>query len=100
MIFTAAFLRGAAERAVKTFAQTLVAVVTAAEVVGILDVDWSGALGAAGLAAVLSLLTSIGNADFTAGAVTDRSGQELEVDDGVELADYDDADHDAPASGD
>lgn len=67
MIFTSAFLRGAGERAVKTFAQSLVAVITAAEVIGILDVDWAGALGAAALAAVLSLLTSIGSAEFTAG---------------------------------
>mgnify|MGYP003604640960 CR=1 FL=1 len=35
--------------------------------VGLLDVDWLGALSAATLATVVSLLTSIGNADFTAG---------------------------------
>ena len=82
MIFTRAFLKGAGERAVKTAAQTLVAVLTAGEVIGILDVDWAGALGAAALAAVLSVLTSVGNADFTAGeqgAVVERPDGTLDV---------------------
>lgn len=73
-MITAAFLKGAAERALKTFLQTFVAVLIAgvgAEAVGvsagILDADWLTALSVAALATVLSLATSIGNADFTAG---------------------------------
>lgn len=66
MIWTAQFWRGAGERAVKTFAQALVAVIGVGAV-GLLDVDWIGALSAALLATVISVLTSIGNADFTAG---------------------------------
>ena len=66
MIWSSAFWRGATERAVKTFAQALVAVIGVGAV-GLLDVDWLGALSAATLATVVSLLTSIGNADFTAG---------------------------------
>ena len=66
MIWSSAFWRGAAERAVKTFAQALVAVIGVGAV-GLLDVDWLGALSSATLATVVSLLTSIGNADFTAG---------------------------------
>ena len=66
MLWSIAFWRGAAERAVKTFAQSLVAVIGVGAV-GLLDVDWLGALSAATLATVISLLTSIGNADFTAG---------------------------------
>ena len=37
-------------------------------VVGILDVDWPGALSAAALATLVSLLTSVSQAEFTAGA--------------------------------
>ena len=66
MLWTTAFWRGAGERALKTFAQALVAVIGVGAV-GLLDVDWRGALSAATLATVISLLTSIGNADFTAG---------------------------------
>ena len=65
-MLTKAFWKGAGERAVKTFAQALVAVIGVGAV-GLLDVDWRGALSAATLATVISLLTSIGNADFTAG---------------------------------
>ena len=36
-------------------------------VVGILDVDWPGALSAAALATLVSLLTSVSQAEFTAG---------------------------------
>ena len=66
MIWTAQFWKGAAERGIKTFAQALVAIISAGTV-GILDVDWTSALSVAALAALASLLTSIGNADFTAG---------------------------------
>lgn len=73
-MLTRAFWRGAAERALKTFFQTFVAVLIAgvgAEAVGvsagILQADWLTALSVAALATVLSLATSIGNADFTAG---------------------------------
>lgn len=66
MIFTLAFLKGAGERAVKTFAQTLAGLLAAGQL-GILDVDWTSVLSVAGLTAVASLLTSVGNADFTAG---------------------------------
>lgn len=57
-MFTIPFWKAAAERAVKTFAQALVAVgLTGAT--GLLDVDWPAALSAAGLAAVVSLATSV-----------------------------------------
>ena len=63
---TPAFWRGAAERAIKTFCQSLLAILTTG-IVGILDVDWPGALSAAALATLVSLLTSISQAEFTAG---------------------------------
>jgi hypothetical protein len=60
-MWTLAFWKAAFERAVKTFAQALVAVMTA-DGFGLLDADWPARLSAAGLAALLSLLTSIGSA--------------------------------------
>ncbi|NKG21126.1 holin [Paeniglutamicibacter sp. ANT13_2] len=73
-MFTLAFLKGASERAIKTFAQTLAGMLTAGTL-GILDVDWGNALSVAGLVGLASLLTSVGNAEFTAG--TDRGHIDL-----------------------
>lgn len=83
MITTKAFWLGAAERAVKTFAQTLVAVIflgVGADAVGVTagltDVAWVDAVSVAALATILSVVTSIGNASFTAGAPSgDAPGQ-------------------------
>lgn len=55
---TAAFWAATFERIVRTFAQSLLAVL-GANATGVLDADWLGALSAAGLAAVLALLTAI-----------------------------------------
>ena len=74
MIWSAAFWRGCAERAVKTWMQTFVAVVAMTAgtemipAVGVEGVPWVGVLSVSSLAALLSVATSIGNADFTAGA--------------------------------
>ena len=51
------FWLGAAERAIKTFAQSLLAVLLAGTVVW--GQDWAQALGVAGTATLLSILTSI-----------------------------------------
>ena len=74
MITTKAFWRGAAERAIKTFFQTLVAVIgvqvgtgAVGITAGVEAVAWLPALSIALLATLLSVATSIGNADFTAG---------------------------------
>lgn len=74
---TPAFWRGAAERAVKTFAQALLGVLMGGAT-GILDVDWLAALSVAGLATVVSLLTSISTPDFTAGAPTPDAADDYE----------------------
>lgn len=69
-IWTAAFWKGAGERAIKTAAQTFVAVVGVTGVgttLGLGQVSWVADLSVTGLATLLSLVTSIGNADFTAG---------------------------------
>jgi hypothetical protein len=60
-MFTAAFWRATAERAVKTFAQTLVALLSAGAF-NVLKAEWQESLGVAAGAAVLSVLTSIASA--------------------------------------
>lgn len=57
-MFTLVFWKAAAERALKTFAQSLPAVGLVGAL-GVLDVDWPGALSAAALATLISLLTSV-----------------------------------------
>lgn len=57
------FWADALERSVKTAAQTAVALLTAnTETVGLLDVDATQVASVSGLAAVLSILSSIGSA--------------------------------------
>lgn len=53
------FAEYAGERAIKTFAQTALASLAASQIIGILDVDWIQIFSVAGLAFVLSILTSI-----------------------------------------
>ena len=55
------FLKALLERAVKTFCQVFAAAVTAGGT-GILEVGWKQSLSVAGLATLLSVLTSIGSA--------------------------------------
>lgn len=49
----------ATERAVKTFAQTMLGVITATAAMSIVDVDFAQALGVSALATLMSLLTSV-----------------------------------------
>lgn len=58
-MFTKAYWLDVAERAVRTFAQTLVTVWGAGQF-NLLEVDWAQSLGVAGGTAVLSVLNSIG----------------------------------------
>ena len=73
-MWTKSFWKGAGERAVKTFLQTFVAVAitgVGAEAIGatagLLDIAWLDAASVALVATILSLATSIGNSEFTAG---------------------------------
>lgn len=52
----ASFWSGLIDRAVKTFAQSLLAAITVG--VGVLELDWKGALGIAATAVLASVLTS------------------------------------------
>jgi len=74
MIWTTHFWKGASERLIKTFAQVLVGYITVGTT-GIVDLDWLTALSVSAAAALASLLTSIGNADFTAGVVYEDDGE-------------------------
>lgn len=56
---TSKFWKDAFERAVKTFAQSAVAILALST--GLIDVSWIEAASTAGLAALVSLLTSIGS---------------------------------------
>ncbi|MEV0122396.1 holin [Streptomyces sp. NPDC050703] len=58
-MWTAAFWKATAERALRTFAQALAAVL-AAGATSLLDVAWGAALATAGFAALLAVLTAIG----------------------------------------
>lgn len=52
-------LKQVAERAIKTFFQSFVAVILASEVTDIYSVDWQQAAGVGALAAVVSVATSL-----------------------------------------
>ena len=65
-MFTREFWVGAAERALKTVAQSVVAVLGVGAV-GILSVDWVQTLSVAAAAGLASILTSIADADRVAG---------------------------------
>jgi hypothetical protein len=69
-MFTTYFWKSALERAVKSFAQSLLAILGVAQV-GVLDVDWLTALSTAAMAAALSILTSVASA--RTGATDDPS---------------------------
>jgi hypothetical protein len=56
-IFSIEFIQASGERAIKTFAQALVAVFAAG--ITILDIYWMQSLAIAGTAALLSVLTSV-----------------------------------------
>lgn len=56
---TLKFWKAATERAIRTAAQSMLAVLGVGAT-GVLDAPWVGAASVAGMAAVLSLLTSIG----------------------------------------
>src|SRR5437868_6680567 len=57
-MFTKKFWKATAERAVKTLAQSAIATATAAGT-GLVDTDWVGIASTAGMATVLSVLSSV-----------------------------------------
>jgi hypothetical protein len=75
-MFKKEFWKAVAERAVKTFAQSLSSVLISAGV-GLLAADWVGAISTAGMALVISVLTSIGSAALTDGSPSVVSSEVL-----------------------
>ena len=63
-IFTTQFLLAAAERGIKTVAQTAAALIVAAGV-GLLNADWVAIGSVAGMAGLVSILTSVGSGAIT-----------------------------------
>jgi hypothetical protein len=57
-VFSRYFWRATAERAVKSFAQSLLALLSAQQI-GLLDVAWVASLSTAGMVTLLSVLTSL-----------------------------------------
>jgi len=53
------FFEYAGERALKTFAQTALAIITTSQVIGLIEIDWVQVASISGLACVMSILTSI-----------------------------------------
>ncbi|MER5255869.1 MULTISPECIES: holin [unclassified Streptomyces] len=64
-MWTAGFWKATAERALRTFAQSLAAVLVAGATT-LLDVDWKAALATAGMATLLAVLTAVGAANVGA----------------------------------
>jgi hypothetical protein len=62
-MFTTRFWKQVGERAVKTFAQSAGALLVG-DRLGLLTVDWPTVASVAGLAAVVSVLTSVASAPF------------------------------------
>ena len=61
------FWSGVADRAIKTFAQSLLASIAVG--MGLLQIDWAGALSIAGTAVLVSVLTSLADPRETDRAV-------------------------------
>ena len=75
-MLNAAFWKAATERAVKTFAQTVVALIGAQQV-NIIDLNWPSIAGIAATAAALSVFTSI--ASSPVGEQGPSLGQETDI---------------------
>lgn len=58
-MWTSLFWKDAAERAIRTFAQTLLALIGTGAATSLVALNWPELLGVAALAALLSVLTSV-----------------------------------------
>lgn len=74
------FAVAAGIRAIKTFAQALIAVIGTGAL-GILEVDWAQALSVSLMAAVLSILTSIASMPFGEKGTPGLPGEDITFDD-------------------
>ncbi|WP_037860358.1 holin [Streptomyces sp. NRRL S-241] len=65
-MLTRAFWKATGERSIRTFAQAVIATLSADQL-GLLDVDWGQAASIGGLASVLAILTAIATSGGTEG---------------------------------
>lgn len=72
-MFTRLFWKDASERAIKTFAQTLVALIATAATTSIVAFNWPALLGIGATAAVVSILTSVASAGTSNNTVSPAS---------------------------
>lgn len=79
---TKAFVKDMLERAVKTFAQALLAVLTIATTLN--EVDWGYALSTSTLSALISVLTSVISSDFGDHNSASLVNQDTDEDEGEE----------------
>lgn len=84
-MFTLLFWKATAERAVKTAAQSAAALLVG-DGIGLLTVDWAAVGSIAGLAAVVSVLTSVGSGAVTDGSPSAVSAEKLTADPGPHRA--------------
>lgn len=75
-MWTATFWKAVAERAIKTFAQALAAIL-GANAIGILDADWGQAASVALMGTILSVLTSVATAGVTDGSPSMTNAEKL-----------------------
>jgi hypothetical protein len=75
-MWTLAFWKAVFERAFKTFCQGAVALLIG-DGIGITDVNWLSVASIAGLAAIVSVLTSIGTAAASDGSPSLNSAEKL-----------------------
>lgn len=87
-MFTAAFWKALAERAIKTFAQAVAALMVA-DAADLLSVDWKAVLATAGLTTLASILTTIGSGAVTGGNASLAQGSEVTTPPGAIAVDPD-----------
>lgn len=78
-MFDSRFWIAASERAIKTFAQTLVALIGTGAV-GVMDIDWLQMLGISATATILSILSSVASANFGANPGPSLADETIEPD--------------------
>ncbi|MBP3044900.1 holin [Arthrobacter jiangjiafuii] len=81
-MFTLAFWKATFERGIKTLAQSAAALLVG-DGLGLLTVDWVTVGSVAGLAAVISVLTSIGTGAITDGSPSASTAETLSIPDGT-----------------
>ena len=77
-MLTSQFVKATLERAIKTFAQTLAALLGVTAVTGILDAPWVDSLSVSALAAFLSVLTSVASSQVGDSSGPSLTSEELE----------------------